>query len=353
MTIRLAPPPTTHLHQFMNWFLAGTLVMIVSQVVASVLVPVLSLRITTAGTIGFGVLALLAKHYLTRQQPLRTVTILATGLNLLAVLDVLAQPLALPLLVLLPLMGVALALPYVPSLLLRQLSVVAGATIVAITLLAQFVQLFPPSPALATTSVRIVGISAASGLILLLLWHYHSQLNVALGASQMATTALQAAQVSLEQQIATRTAALQTALTEVQAHAVVQEQLLGEVAQQRSAIRALSVPILPVSTTTLVMPLIGALDTQRLRDVQNKALQAIARTNVRRLIVDITGVPVVDAQVAQGLLMVVQAAKLLGVTVILVGVRPEVAQTVVDIGSDVGSIHTAATLQAALVKEFA
>ena len=114
---------------------------------------------------------------------------------------------------------------------------------------------------------------------------------------------------------------------------------------QRNVIREMSVPVLPVSPHTLVMPLIGALDTERLVLVQGQALQALEQAAVRTLILDVTGVPVVDNHVAQGLLQVVQAARLLGAQVILVGIRPEVAQSLVGLGAQLTGITTRVSLQ--------
>jgi rsbT co-antagonist protein RsbR len=113
-------------------------------------------------------------------------------------------------------------------------------------------------------------------------------------------------------------------------------------------IKDLAVPVIPISATTLVMPLVGALDTTRLRQVQEQSLQALNRTSARTLIFDITGVPVVDSQVAQGLLMTVRAARLLGAQVTLVGIRPEVAQSIVGLGLDLSDVSTFSDLQSAL-----
>ena len=96
------------------------------------------------------------------------------------------------------------------------------------------------------------------------------------------------------------------------------------------------------------MPLIGALDSARLQLVQEQALRSIERTSAQRLVLDITGVPLVDSQVAQGLLAVVQAARLLGAEAVLVGVRPEVAQTMVGLGVALPGLRAYADLQTAV-----
>lgn len=77
-----------------------------------------------------------------------------------------------------------------------------------------------------------------------------------------------------------------------------QRQLLDELEAQRHTIRELSVPVLPINADTLVMPLVGTLDTARLRQIQEQALGQLSTTRARRLLLDITGVPVVDTQVA-------------------------------------------------------
>jgi rsbT co-antagonist protein RsbR len=97
---------------------------------------------------------------------------------------------------------------------------------------------------------------------------------------------------------------------------------LAQIEEQRAAIREMSVPVLPVSKTTLVVPLVGALDSARLRLLQDQALRAITESAARCLLLDITGVPVVDTQVAQELFKVVRATRLLGAEVVLVGIRP-------------------------------
>lgn len=132
--------------------------------------------------------------------------------------------------------------------------------------------------------------------------------------------------------MAERTAEVQAALCDVEARATEQAHLLAEVEQQRLAIRDMSVPVLPISTKALMMPLVGALDSDRLHLLQQQALQRIEQSSATHLILDITGVTVVDTQVAQGLIEVVQAARLLGAEVVLVGIRPEVAQTMVGLG---------------------
>lgn len=144
-----------------------------------------------------------------------------------------------------------------------------------------------------------------------------------------------------EQQLAVATAARREAEA---ARAEIGAQL-ETIEQQRSVIQEMTVPILPLSSTAIVLPLIGALDSRRLVALEERALQAVQQGKIRHLIIDITGVPVVDSQVAQGLINVVQAARLLGAKALLVGVRPEVAQALVTLGIDLNQVTTCGTLQ--------
>ena len=162
------------------------------------------------------------------------------------------------------------------------------------------------------------------------------------------TAQLRATLEGLEQRVTQRTAALHTALAEVETRADEQARLLAELAQQRQAIRELSIPILPVTGNSLVVPLIGAIDSERLVGTQERVLGALERSRVRYLLLDITGVPVVDSQVAQGLLTIATMSRMLGCETILVGIRPEVAQSIVGLGLDLKGLRTAANLQAAL-----
>jgi rsbT co-antagonist protein RsbR len=141
---------------------------------------------------------------------------------------------------------------------------------------------------------------------------------------------------------------LQRLFDEVQRREAEQALLLAENAQQRNVIRELSIPVLPLQRKTLAVPLVGALDSGRLFDLQERVLDAIQRSLATRLLLDITGVPVVDTLVAQGLISVVQAARLLGTEVLLVGIRPEVALTIVSLGLDLHTVRTYSDIQSAL-----
>jgi rsbT co-antagonist protein RsbR len=135
-------------------------------------------------------------------------------------------------------------------------------------------------------------------------------------------------------------------------HAQIAEQL-AVIDQQQEVIRDMSVPVLPLLASTLVMPLVGALDSKRLALMQEQALHALEHASARQLILDITGVPIVDTQVAIGLTQLVQAAQLLGTQVSIVGIRPEVAQTLVGLGISLPNIKIYSTLQRGVAQALA
>ena len=163
---------------------------------------------------------------------------------------------------------------------------------------------------------------------------------LAQGFNQMAATIQQSSQDLEAEYRSARTA--RDEAEEAHDHIAAQ---LTTIEHQRTALRQLSVPILPLTETTLVMPLVGEFDTDRLSLAKEQALQALERMAAHYLIVDITGVPIIDSPVAHGLIQIVRAARLLGAEVVLVGMRPEVAETIVGVGIDLDSTVSCSTLQ--------
>jgi rsbT co-antagonist protein RsbR len=117
---------------------------------------------------------------------------------------------------------------------------------------------------------------------------------------------------------------------------------------QAQAIEELSTPLIPITDEILVMPLIGMMDSIRAKQVMHTLLTGLASSRGKFAILDITGVPVVDTAVANAILQAAQAARLLGTEVILTGIRPEVAQTLVHIETKIAHIITCGTLQAGI-----
>jgi rsbT co-antagonist protein RsbR len=120
------------------------------------------------------------------------------------------------------------------------------------------------------------------------------------------------------------------------------------IAAQQAALHELSTPIIPLTDDVVAMPLIGAIDSNRAQQVIETLLTGVAASRATTAILDITGVQVVDTQVANALLRAAQAVKLLGARVVLTGIRPEIAQTLVGLGLDMGGITTRATLQSGI-----
>jgi anti-anti-sigma factor len=117
---------------------------------------------------------------------------------------------------------------------------------------------------------------------------------------------------------------------------------------QRAALRELSTPLIPVSDNVVIMPLIGTIDTGRAQQVMETLLEGVAHYRATLAILDITGVSVVDTQVAQALVGAAQAVKLLGAQVMLTGIQPQIAQTLVHLGIDLSSIETRGSLQSGI-----
>jgi rsbT co-antagonist protein RsbR len=116
------------------------------------------------------------------------------------------------------------------------------------------------------------------------------------------------------------------------------------IARQQQELMELSTPVVKLWEGILALPLIGSLDSARTQVVMESLLQQILATGSETAIIDITGVPMVDTLVAQHLLKTVAAARLMGADCIISGVRPQIAQTIVHLGVELGNVTTKATL---------
>ncbi len=158
---------------------------------------------------------------------------------------------------------------------------------------------------------------------------------------------------TLEQQKAMLLAeqnALEQALHELELSMQERTSLQQQVIQaQRDALRELSSPLIPIADGVIVMPLIGAIDTSRAAQILENLLRGVEQYRAKVAIIDITGVQTVDTSVAQVLLQAAQAITLLGAQTMLTGVKPQIAQTVVQLGIDLKKIQTFSTLQQAFL----
>lgn len=141
------------------------------------------------------------------------------------------------------------------------------------------------------------------------------------------------------------------ALRTFEAYVQAREELIR---QQAIAITELSTPVVEVWDGIVLVPLIGVVDTGRSKQIMEALLTKIVETSSSVVLIDITGVPLVDTAVAKHLLQTIQAVKLLGAESIICGISPRVAQTIVHLGVDLGNVVTRATLakglQLALLK---
>jgi len=119
---------------------------------------------------------------------------------------------------------------------------------------------------------------------------------------------------------------------------------------QEASLVALSTPLIPLSDKVLVMPLIGSVDGRRAAQVLDTLLDGVSFRGANVVILDVTGVSVIDTQVADTLVRAARAVGLLGASVILTGVRPEVAQTLITLGVDLTGIVTCGTLQSGIAR---
>jgi rsbT co-antagonist protein RsbR len=130
-----------------------------------------------------------------------------------------------------------------------------------------------------------------------------------------------------------------------EAYAATREEIIK---QQAEAMLDLSTPVVQLWEGIVAVPLVGTLDSARTQLVMEKMLNALVANGARHAVIDITGVPTVDTEVAQHLLKTVMAARLLGAQCTICGIRPQIAHTIVSLGIEFGDIATKATLADAL-----
>jgi rsbT co-antagonist protein RsbR len=261
---------------------------------------------------------------------------------LYSLLNMLLYPDSMLRLALIPLLAIALTLTYVSNRALLLISI-GGWLVLAIGTFRS-----PTWLDAGDVPIDAIALLALAALLLVVLYQFHGRMNESLQRAQDANNDLRTIRAGLEEQVTARTAELQRTLDEMRTNLATQERLLAENSRQREHIRSLSLPVLPLDRQTLVVPLVGDLDDERLNQLGPRLLQAIEDSHARRLFIDITGVAVIDQPIAQELLRTVAAARLLGADVTLIGVNPDVAQTIVGLGIEMHGIHSEADLQSAL-----
>ncbi|GLB60990.1 RsbT co-antagonist protein RsbRA [Cytobacillus sp. NCCP-133] len=117
------------------------------------------------------------------------------------------------------------------------------------------------------------------------------------------------------------------------------------VSLQKIALQELSAPLIPVFDGITVMPLVGTIDTDRAKQIMENLLNGVVKHRSEVVLIDITGVPVVDTMVAHHIIQAADAVRLVGAKCMLVGIRPEIAQTIVNLGIDLNQFTTKNTLK--------
>lgn len=123
------------------------------------------------------------------------------------------------------------------------------------------------------------------------------------------------------------------------------EEIIGS---QQEAIREISTPVLQIRDKVLILPVVGLVDTHRARLLTEALLGAIRTKRAKAVVMDITGVPLVDSKVAKHIAQTCEAARLMGATVLITGISQEIAQTLVTIGAELSGVRTLGDLQSGI-----
>lgn len=121
-----------------------------------------------------------------------------------------------------------------------------------------------------------------------------------------------------------------------------------KIADQNRALMEMSTPVTAIWDGILMLPIVGVMDSKRTQDIMDSILYKISQTQAVVTVIDISGVAVVDTAVANHLIKITKATKLMGCETIISGISPEISRTIVELGIDVGSIITTSTLRHAL-----
>lgn len=152
--------------------------------------------------------------------------------------------------------------------------------------------------------------------------------------------------------LGSETKQLEEAKIKLEDHSKDLENSLETIKRQRTAIAEMGTPIIQVWDQVLCLPVVGVVDSRRSAEMMDTLLGTIVETECRCVIVDITGVDVVDTQTADHFIKMVRAANLLGAKCMITGVSPQIAQTLTQLGIDLSGIKTLRNLQAGLEESF-
>jgi len=189
-----------------------------------------------------------------------------------------------------------------------------------------------------------------------LLQQANSELEREVAERRKAEESLRQIHEELESRVERRTAQLARANAELEAQSAErlradeERALLREevIRMQAAMLEELSTPLIPLSHRVVIMPLVGTVDAKRAEQVLAVLSQGVVARGARTAIIDITGVPTVDTHVASVLVRAAQAVRLLGAEVVLTGIRPKVAKSLVELGVDLAGLVTRSNLQAGI-----
>lgn len=303
----------------------------------------------TALTTGLlGLSFVVGRLLLLRQRLFQALITTSAGGSLAALLYMVSLPELVASFTLFPLCVIGLAMLVPSRKLFLGASIAAVLVILCVIALSFMPRLLPPAPPELLLPLSFMTPAVVVSLLALLFGYTWNNSNASLLVSQRANQELARLRDGLELEVEQRTSELKAALNQVQTQSQHQARLLEEIERQQNTIRELGAPVLPISSSTAVVPLVGALDSARLEVLRDRALSAVERLKVRTLLLDLTGVELLDEKNAAGILELSAATRMLGAATILIGIRPEVAQSLVALGIDLRDTRSMRDLQTAL-----
>lgn len=252
-----------------------------------------------------------------------------------------------PFYLLLPISAAALIFPsrlIWPMLALNILGLVAVATLVA----AQHPLSYAETQALQDSIVLMIAVALAGALGARSIDRALAEAYAARREAQQIAADLDRANAALEVRIAERTHALADALDAQRTQASELQRSLERQQSLNDLVTTLALPIIPISDDVLVVPLVGAMADDRFAQLASRVLDEIEQRHARAIMLDLTGLALIDAPLVRTLVHVAASARLLGAQVVLAGIRPEMAQMLVSLNADLSGVQTVATLQSGL-----
>src|SRR5918912_156039 len=201
-----------------------------------------------------------------------------------------------------------------------------------------------PSDFAATTTAAQPGSVSSEGLLPQLVQHLRQNRTVLREEGARRITEAQLLTALTPEEIFSEATSIYDSYVEVLETGSV-EALQRAIRQHQEAIRELSTPVPQVRERLLILPIIGVLDSQRARQLTEQMLRAIRANRAKVVVIDITGVPTIDSTVANHLVQTVEASRLMGASVIITGLSPEIAQTLVTLGVDLSKVNAVGDLQ--------